>query len=63
MNKEPSPVMINPQKPIKDPSNSFNFKPKIVTKRRLRKCFNGFCLSESYGDNKKEWSRRKFGDK
>ncbi|CDW88518.1 UNKNOWN [Stylonychia lemnae] len=56
-----SPIMINPQNPIKDPSNIIStLTNTLVTKKRIRMCANRFCCSpnKNSGDYK-NWSRRK----
>jgi len=54
------PAMINPNNPIKDPGKRTRFKD-LVTKRRLRQCFNRLCGAQEYGNSDNGWSRRKLG--
>ena len=56
-----SPLMINPNNPIRDPSKfNDNLILPIVTKKRLRACANMICGYKSYGTEANFWSRRKF---
>ena len=56
-------VLINPNNPIKDPGKHHFYLLKsfliLVTKRRLRRCANKLCGTQSFGNDDKKWSRRK----
>lgn len=55
-----SPILINPNNPIKDPGKFHVIHHPLVTKKRVRQCGNRYCCSppKTDGDYKK-WSRRK----
>lgn len=56
-----SPLMINPNNPIRDPCKILVFFYHILeTKKRLRACANVICGFKSYGGEASFWSRRKF---